>query len=289
MPKVDDVGFSEFTARKIETFANILDMHIQITQAVLKKHPSFRQNYRYIDATSGKGFTPNENVITKEVLFKPPIWSGLDLIQGGKLLGSPLVFLTVAESEKVNIPYRAEFIESNATNISELEQCVKNYSSKNCWETKNRVRYYSGMYQDIISTLVSSVDEKEYGLLFVDPSGDAPDFETIGYFSKMRPRMEILIYLFATNIKRIYEKTGKLLSDYLTEMGKPYWLIGKPIKGDKFQRTFLLGSNWDKFKDYRKIDFMRLGSPEAQSFFPKLNLSASQRLSNVQPTLPNID
>ena len=283
MPKKDDVGFSKFTARKIEILASILDMHTQITQAVIKGNSFARQTYRYIDATSGKGYTPNDNLITKEILFKPPVWFNTDLIQDGRLLGSPLVFLTVAESEKITVSYRADFIEANPVNLDELRHSVQKHSLKNDWDTARTVKYHSGQYQEIVPKLFDVIDEREYGLLFVDPSGDAPDFELISQFARMRPRMEILIYLFATNIKRVYEKTGKLLSDYLVEMGKSHWLIAKPIKGDKSQRTFLLGSNWDKFKNYKKIDFMRLDSAEAQSFFPKLNLSTSQRMAEAQP------
>jgi len=75
----------------------------------------------------------------------------------------------------------------------------------------------------------------------------------------------------------------------MREIGKEYWLIKKPIKSDKFQWTFLLGSNSDIFKDYKKIDFLRLDSVEAQKFFPILELTAKQRQDLLQPKLPSID
>lgn len=103
--------------------------------------------------------------------------------------------------------------------------------------------------------------------------------------TKLRPRMEILIYLPATNIKRLFPYTNKLLSDFMKTIGKKYWLIRKPIPWDQHQWTFLLGINKDILKDYKKIDFFKLDSEQAQSFFPKLNLSSKQMRDAVQPKL----
>jgi hypothetical protein len=97
MPKIDGVGYGECTGLKIEHFSKIISMHLAVTQAVLNKYNNlYQQHYRYIELTAGKGFTPN----------------------GEK--GSPLVFLEKAESEKFKLSFRADFIECEQKNITEL-------------------------------------------------------------------------------------------------------------------------------------------------------------------------
>ena len=94
--------------------------------------------------------------------------------------------------------------------------------------------------------------------------------------------MEVLLLPFCYKSKREHGYTDKTLSDYISQMNKNYWVVRKPIKGDKHQWTFLLGSNTELFKDYKSIEFFRMDSDEAQNFFIKLDLSKKQQLDKIQ-------
>jgi hypothetical protein len=88
MPITDDVGHGQFTSLKMDILRSIFDMHLVITQAVLNRHDYFKQTYKYIDVTAGKGYVPDS--VTP---------------------GSPLVFLNAIYSGIFQKPYEAHFIE----------------------------------------------------------------------------------------------------------------------------------------------------------------------------------
>ncbi len=262
MPIEDGIGFGEFTGLKIEHLSKILAMHMAITQAVINKNASyFEPEYRYVDLTAGKGSTPDGNT------------------------GSPIIFLEKTKDPKFHIPFRADLIEHNQENVDELKKVIAAHPMGASHQ--GNIHFHPSEYESIIPKLFKSKKDFELGLVYVDPSGDLPDFKTLSYISNMRPRMEILLYLSATNIKRQFQQTQKLLADFLSETGKQHWLIRKSFKGDNHQWTFLLGSNSDLFKPYRSIRsyFYLLDSPEGQQVFEKLNLSQEQRIEQKQPRL----
>jgi three-Cys-motif partner protein len=201
MPKVDNVGYGELTPIKIDILSKILDMHLAVTQAVIQKNPYYSQTYRYIDPTAGKGYTPD-----------------------GKIIGSPLVLLNSTISQALQIPFMADLIECEDENYNELKVNVTRHCQQKGLDNK-QIHFHPGKYEDIVPKLLPTRNDLELGLVFVDPSGNLPNFETLSFISRMRPRMEILIYLPARNIKRLHHLTHKSLHDYMKDMSKSDWLI----------------------------------------------------------------
>ena len=255
MPLPKGVGVGWLTPTKLDHLKAIVEMHVKITRAVLKKNPHYERAYHFIDATAGPGEYE---------------------VNGKEVEGSPIVFLSVAENQQLR--YKADLIEREPVNVDSLR---KRLPKSSC----GRVVIHCCDSAEVIPKLLSSKDENQLGLYFVDPSTGIPHFETVAYVSEMRPRMEVLMYLSATNLKRICAVTPEPLFDRMQGIDKSHWMVREPFPRDRHQWTFLLGSNTDLFTNYKKIGFYRLDSEEAQAFFPRLNLTAKQRMERLQPRL----
>jgi three-Cys-motif partner protein len=264
MPKVNNVGYGAVTPVKLSVLGRILSMHLAVTDAVMDKYPSkFRLPYRYLEFTAGRGFTPNHQ------------------------RGSTLLFLDRVHSGTFRHTYQAEFIDREQDNLNALEQTVTAEAKKNQWGTVS-VRYQPYDYQAVVPLLFPDRDIYELGLVFVDHSGDVPEWHTLKLIAHRRPKMEILVYISSTAVKRVFQYTGKKLADHMNFVGKKYWLIRKPEAWDKHKWTFLLGADTDIFKKYKAINFYRHDSPEGEAAFTELNLTEGERISAIQPRLEGL-
>jgi three-Cys-motif partner protein len=251
----DSVGASLWTSLKQKHFASVTAMHLSITKAVIERNDFYRPTYCYIDATAGPGTY---------------------IVDGELIQGSPLVF--IQKAEEVRVSYSAHFIENDPQNLDRLKGCLPAVHFGTCHP-------HPGDYSQVIPGILGSRDETQLGLLYVDPNTGIPDFDFLSTASDLRPRMEILLYLSATNLKRVHQFTDQVLSDAIAKLNKAHWLVRKPAKGDRHQWTFLLGSNTDLFKKYKKIEFYVLDSAEAQTFFPNLELTEAEIRRKLQPRL----
>jgi three-Cys-motif partner protein len=256
MPLENGVGISRFTPIKLRQFQSIIEMHLAISKAVLNRNLFYPQKYLYVDVTAGPG----------KYLFN-----------NTELTGTPIVFLNTVE--RLAISYDAVFLEIDTANFKKLE--------KNLPSTLNfgEVNIKNEDYKVTLSKLLSKNNKNQLGMIYVDPSNGIPDFELLHETNLKMPKMEVLLYLSATNLKRTQGINDAMLSDLIAKIGKKNWLVRKPIKGDRHQWTFLLGSNCNLFKKYEKIDFFPIDSPEAQQFFLKLDLNAKKLKIKMQPSL----
>lgn len=243
MPGKISMGVSEWTPSKLQHFRSIVSMHLMISTAVLAKSPYYSKIYQYIDANAGPGRYDHH---------------------GSELIGSPLVFLEEAES--VGIKFESHFIESDASNYEQLQLNIPKANG-------GTTQLHFGDNDVLVPKVLGEFDPRRLGLFYIDPDTGIPDLDLVVEVAERRPRVEVLMYLSATNVKREFDRTGRTLSDYFEMVDKSHWMVRMPLRGDRHQWTFILGSNTDLFSNYKKIRFYELDSDEAKEFFPKLDLT----------------
>ncbi|MCW5887879.1 MAG: three-Cys-motif partner protein TcmP [Anaerolineales bacterium] len=244
MPIREGVGQSDYTPRKQQILQAILRMHISITQSVIAKYAYYEREYLYLDCTAGPGLYGD---------------------RGERITGSPVIFLQCAEEK--TLAYTARFIEEDQRHARRLKRIVAG-----CKQRDVVVR--PGSYDQELPRVGRIGSGNQLGLLYIDPNG-IPHWEPIKHILDANPKIEVLIHLSATALKRVPGEPS--LAEVLQILGKQHWLIRQPFKGDPQQWTFLLGSNTQLFGKYKKIDFYPLESPEAQAFFDRINLTKNQR------------
>lgn len=248
------VGCSDYTPTKELHYAKILAAHIALSRSVIGKYQWTNRDYLLIDATAGSG-----------------------IVNG--IVGSPLVFLDLARSFE---NWKAVLIEEQKRTYNELLRSIdQRYGIRD-----HRITTVHGSHVDYIAAM--NLDAKQIGLLYVDPNG-LFDLDAIQMFARKMIRMEILLSISATSIKRVNGspllENRYRLKDLLSL--KNYAHIRKPYGNDQW--TFLLLSNTPIVKEYKSIDLRSVDSPEGAEYLEIMDNTRKELSELHQQTLIEVN
>ena len=253
MPVDNGQGQSAYTPHKEKLLGKFLGMHTRICRGIFDKHKGKAWMpdpcYYFVDMYAGSG--RNENV-------------GCE--------GSPFVFLNVIR--RAGLPqWRLACIEKKQRNYEGLIRRVNG---------NPRVKVLCGECEELAPALVDSFYYKPaYGVFYADPNG-MPAWDTLGEIAAhpKAEKMDLLVHLSATTVKRARKAHG---GDYLSALlgpmrrHKKHWLVREPNKTRGMQWTFLFGTAWAKYPEYKGKGFYWLDSPDGREIMAVLD--------NTQPEL----
>ncbi len=238
----------EHTKEKQRIFAGLVRWHLGMCTGIYRRYPALP--YLYVDMNAADG------------------------------TGSPSIFLDAAQH--VTFPWRAIFIEMDAEAVQILTATCE-HPDATCFHDDHTV---------LLPQICDRLRGLRYGLIYHDPYG-IPSFDTLRDVSARdaTERIDILIRCPATVIKRargafgIFGKHKYTLTQHLDSIRKKHWLIQAPQ--GSLQWTFLLGTNYESMKEWRKEHLYRIDTYEGQSILDRLAKTANERQNDGQ--LPLFD
>ncbi len=173
------------------------------------------------------------------------------------------------QAKALNLRYQAVLIEREYDNYRKLLQTIRDAN----------VSIEFGDHNDILPNHFVNASQR-FGLVYTDPSGTIPPFDLLSKMSRqpIYKRLDICIYVHATNIKRIRRssKTNeqRCLRDFIEGINKKEWIVREPV--GKEQWSFLIGSNWINFPDWQSEGFHSYKSAKGKEIFDLLTYTAEE-------------
>lgn len=244
--------YSRETPQKQHDFRAILNHHINVCQRIFEKY-SYRSQYRYIDIFGGPG-----------------LYGGIE--------GSPLIFKQLAVG--TGLSYQADIFEIDPGRYASL---VKSLNSN------GPIKVTLGNGCELFKNL--TIGPKQYGLLYCDPPQDEDtfdrSFELMTYASERYSRLDLMLYVSATNLKRIRAYKGTpFLSERFKPINKKHWAIRR--LRDQQQYTFLIGTNYIEWAEWHNRGFFKIASPQGKQILEKADLTNDELKKRYQPPLTGL-
>lgn len=254
-------GYGEQTEYKLEQFARIARHHLTIAGFAIRNQTWLDGSFHYWDLTAGAGSS-----------------SAIDR-------GSPLIHLDLVshlrESAKFLIPVRARLVEIDRAAAEHLARQIRTSLAGSPVKDYG-ARIFCADHNRVVRDWIVEAGRKRSrglwtGLIYVDPNGSEPPFDLLKEINDcwLYTRMDMLIYLAAANIKRVrlaFDRDD--LVTKLDSVGKKHWLVAHV--GGKHQWSFLLGTNYARMGDWKRIGLFDVKSKEGQAVLRKLNYTADE-------------
>jgi len=251
MPIYDNIGQSEYTEMKHRQYRMILSVQMNIVRGAFNKYPQYKNRYLHFDINPGNGGTLEEP-------------------------GSPLIFRD--EVTKHALPHQAYFIEINESNATDLTHELR---------YDDTAIVIHGDHSEILPEYINNPPVTNsrggtkwvYGSLFSDENGKQPPWELLRTFAYAYPTIDIIVYVAATNIKRIRKQAEVMgnenvpcLMEQLKTIPKN-WIVRQPEGAHHW--TFLIGS-YEHFPEFKKHGFVSVKSAEGQKVLHKLTYTKNE-------------
>lgn len=260
MPFDESAGYGEGTPRKRYDFKDYQRLHLRIARAVMNRHNWAGDVYHYVELNAGPGLVD-------------------------RYPGSPLTFVENALEEGEE--WNAYLCERNPKSAQRLGAELSTYGPV----VLERAAVYPDDHRLVVSAIITQIQarspgQKAFGLIFADPNGTRLDeeIESIQKLSAAHPRLDVLLYVSATSVKRNRKGFGySSLDERLAAIGKKYALIREPHTEQQW--TFALLTDWKDYPDWKKRAFHNTNTRAGAAILEKLNLTPKERLEKNQMSL----
>ena len=239
------VGKSEVASPdKHDGFEKWVDLHCKIVRRVFDKPRTGKweplRKYLYIDTHAGGG---------------PDCYG----------LGSPVCFMNAILKHELD--FDAHFIERESANVAGLERAGLS--------AHRHTTIHHGDNKIVVPDILKSTPPEVYGLVYMDPNG-CPDVELREQITRSKKYVDIMVRVNSSAMKRARcAHGGNSLMDVLG-IPKAKWLIREPLESDKWQWTFLFGTNYTLWNQWKGQRFYATDSLEGGRILEKLNFTKAE-------------
>lgn len=273
MPVDNGVGIGPQTESKMRHFQKIARMWCKTVSSIfaIPYVKAKRPVALYVDATAGPGYR---------------------MTDGSQYKSAWVHFLEIAKGH--GLPVSAWLFESNPKVFSELQAAVIRREAAHVFggpepRRSEKISLFNESYQRWLPRFPELIPRRirpyQLGLLFVDPNGPSElHLDSIAAFSVALPRVDVLMYVSATALKRYWQ--GQIrLSDLVGEIPKDRWLVRHP--DGEAHWTYLLGTGKESpLKAYKSIKLLDIDDPFLRDALRRMEYTAAEQALLDQIPLP---